>query len=127
MWLNKLFNIEQNIINLEKYNPKYKKLLNQDLIHLKFRSFTLKQIEYTFVQYFMQYEYFRFQDIKYFAYIYFRNYYFSNDIIRHLVGYVSEKIEGTEDFRLKDMDFVGYFESDHLDITTFVSEKKGLE
>lgn len=127
MWLNKLFNIDQNIINLEKYNPKYKTILQDDLLHFKFKSFTLKQMEYTFVQYFMQYEFFRFKDIKFFAYKYFRNYYFSNDVIRHFVGYLSEKIEGTEDFRLRDFDFAGYFASDEIDITLYKSEKNHIE
>lgn len=99
---------------------------NTELLHHKYSCISVKQIEYLFFCYMQQYETYTFKDIKKFINSFCYNFYFGNDLTRHLIGYMCDRNSITEIITLKKLEWLDYFNSDINDIRMYSKNKNNI-
>lgn len=118
----KLFNIEINL-NHNSFTPGIKSDGDDEILHHKFNCYSIKEIEYIFFCYMQQFETYTFADIKKFSKTFFYNFYFGNNFIRHLIGYMCDRNPISEVIVLKDYDWMAYFQNSEInDIRQFIKQ-----
>lgn len=112
-----LFSINKNLQKLKDTSN----LNNEEhnYIQYNYNVYTLKSIEYIFIQSFCHFRTFNLIDIQKFVSKYYDYYFFKSDILKHLLLQFCVKLENKNVYRLKNLDWKKYFTSNVVDIRDF--------
>lgn len=92
---------------------------DENYLQYKYNCYSLKTLEYLFVQSFCHLKTFTLEDVQKFVSTYFNYYLFKSDLLKHVLMCVCEKLEAKHTFRLRHVDWEAYFKSDQLDLRRF--------
>jgi hypothetical protein len=100
---------------------------NDNFIQYRYNCCSLKPFEYFFIQYFCHYKTFNLKDVQKFVSIYFDYYYFKSDLLKHLLMHFCIPLECPNHYKLKNINWIKYFQSEEKDIRQFNEKVKPKE
>lgn len=120
-----MFNLFSMNNNLKQLNVALSSVGDdENYLQYKYNCYSLKTLEYLFVQSFCHMKTFTLADVKKFVSTYFNYYLFKSDLLKHILMSACEQIEQNDSFRLKHLDWGAYFGSDQLDLRQFQESVK---